>query len=227
MATRSFHSFLDLLPPPSPLGNTQSPLLWVGIMFFSLTAILLLLPKAFLHSLSFTWLFLVVYFVYYGPRGVPLLHSYLIAVIMPGWADLYSRCAVHQSLGPSLASGIHWTHHLFRWVFPSFQYLLLFTTFYALPPDDQSSCNMDTDSPSSSKIDSTAPISIKDHPLKELIISLAKAIHALDPKHCHKNMNARDYLLQALHIIDDPKSEITVTFRMSTPIVPEIGRAHV
>ena len=75
------HSFLDLLPPPSPLGDYWSPLLWIGIMYFSLAAILLLLPKVLLHSLSFAWLLLVVYLVYYGPWGVSLLHSYLILVI--------------------------------------------------------------------------------------------------------------------------------------------------
>ena len=119
--------------------------------------------------------------------------------------------------------------HLFRQVFPSLRYLLLFTTFYALPPDDQSSRNMNIDSPLSIAVDphKTSPISIKDHPLRELIIALAKAIHASEPKHRCKNTNARDYLLQALHIIDNPKSEITIASWTATPIVPDIAVAAV
>ena len=75
------HSFLVLIPPPSPLGDIKSPLLWVGIMYFSFIAILTLLPMVFMHSLSLTWLFVVVYFIYSSPWGVSLLHSYLILVI--------------------------------------------------------------------------------------------------------------------------------------------------
>ena len=70
-------------------------------------------------------------------------------------------------------------------------------------------------------------VSIKDHPQRELIVALAKAIHASDTKKHRKGVNAREYLLQALHMFEDPTSEITFALRTPPPVVPDIAVAPV
>ena len=98
-----------------------------------------------------------------------------------------------------------------------------------LPPDEESSRNIITDSTPSigSNPTSDNAISIKDHPQRELIVTIAKAIHASDTKKRRKGVNARDYLLQALRMFENPESEITFTFRTPPPITPEIAVAPV
>ena len=161
----------------------------------------------------------------YGDRVTSV--SLLLMVILP-WATIGFRrsciTATTRFIIDGLPSGLATLQDIAQQHFPSFFCLFQFGTFHVVPsPAD--SMLLDTTVPPSRPLPPLPTpkpkrppmVSIKNHPQKELIATIAQALFESETKALQDAKHARDFLLQAKNLFESTSSNLVISLRTPPP----------